>query len=191
MSAAKTLIVEPEPDLAGEMKSAVEPWAALTTQLRRRGTKQGLGREDAEDRTQDALIRMLKERPRRDAPPLDARAARAHRLAAIDEYRRSSRLKEVPAEARVNLDADDLALIPVEVDFDARFRLAELIAAVQETVGHDAIRLLFEGEAGYTEAESNARRAPSSPTTGALRKRISRAAPEIAARIIHDLEGER
>lgn len=191
MSAAKRLIVEPEPDLAGETNSAVEPWAALTTQLRRRGKNHGLSREDAEDRAQDALIRMLKERPRPGAPAIEARAARAHALAEVDEFRRNSREKEIPAEARVSLHADDLPEIPFSVDFDARFRLAELITAVHETVGHDAIKLLIEGEAGYTEAESAARSAAGNPTTGALRKRISRAAPEIAARIIHNLEGER
>lgn len=191
MNAAKRRIVEPEPDLAGEPSSSIEPWAALTTQLRHRGKSHGLSREDAEDRAQDALVRVLKERPRRGAPTLEARAAQAHRLAEIDEFRRNGRQKEIPAEARVSLDADDLPEIPFSVDFDARFRLAELITAVQETVGHDAIKLLLEGEAGYTEAESAARSAPGSPTTGALRKRISRAAPEIAARIIHNLEGER
>jgi hypothetical protein len=61
---------------------------------------------------------------------------------------------------------------------------------VHETVGYDAIKLLIEGEAGYTEAESAARSAAGNPTTGALRKRIIRAAPEIAARIIHNLEGD-
>jgi hypothetical protein len=189
MSAAKSLIVEPEPNPAGGGDS-VEPWATLTTQLRRRGRKRGLTAEDAEDRAQEALIRMLKEPTRRSAPPAEVRAARAHRLAEIDEFRRSTRDKEIPLEVRLSFDADEVAQVPVEVDFDARLRLAEVIAAVQETVGHDAIKLLFEGEAGYTEAESNERRATGGPSSGALRKRISRATPEIV-RIIHDLKGGR
>ena len=80
---------------------------------------------------------------------------------------------------------------PVEVDLDARIRLSELIGTVVDLVGADGMKLLLEGEAGYTEAESDERRHPGSPSTGALRKRLARAGREIAARINHDLEGDR
>jgi peptidoglycan/xylan/chitin deacetylase (PgdA/CDA1 family) len=182
MSAAKRLLMEPEPSPSHEPEPAIEPWTELTRQLRRRAHRSGVSPEDAEDRAQDALLRLVKERPRAGAPPLEVRAARALQLAEIDELRRRGRQKEIPPEVRVDLDA---------IDMEARLRLAELIAAVQEIAGPDAIKLLLEGQAGYTEAESNGRRRLGAAATGALRKRISRAAPEIAARIIHDLEGER
>src|SRR6266545_4034815 len=159
MTAAKRELMEPELSPSHEPEPAIEPWTDLTRQLRRRTHKAGVSPEDAEDRAQDALLRLVKERPRAGAPPLEVRAARALQLA--------------------------------EIDMEARLRLAELIAAVQEIAGPDAIKLLLESQAGYTEAESNGRRRPGAVATGALRKRISRAAPEIAARIIHDLEGER
>lgn len=190
MSAAKRLIVALEADPAGRADPTVESWAELTVQLRRRGRRNRLSVEDAEDRAQEALVRMLRERPRHDAPPPEVRAARAYRLAEIDEFRRTSRQKEIPPEAQVSLDAAEALGAPVEVNFEARLRLAEVIAAVQEAAGLDVLTLLFEAEAGYTEAESQERRAPDVPSAGALRKRISRAAPEIA-RIINDLEGER
>lgn len=190
MSAAKRVLMEPEPSPAHEPEPAIEPWTDLTGQLRRRARKAGVSPEDADDRAQDALLRLVNERPRVGAPPLEVRAARALQLAEIDEQRRRGRQNEIPPDARVDLDAIELREVPVEIDMEARLRLAELIAAVQEIAGLDAIKLLLESQAGYTEAESNGRRRPGAAATGALRKRISRAAPEIAARIIHDLEGE-
>jgi hypothetical protein len=185
------MLMEPEPSPSHGPEPAIEPWTDLTGQLRRRARKAGVSPEDAEDRAQDALLRLVKERPRTDAPPLDVRAGRALQLAEIDERRRRGRQKEIPSDKRVDLDASELREVPVEIDMEARLRLAELIAAVQEIAGPDAIKLLLESQAGYTEAESNGRRRPGAVPTSALRKRISRAAPEIAARIIHDLEGER
>ncbi len=182
--------MEPEPSPSHEPEPAIEPWTDLTHQLRHRAHRAGVSPEDAEDRAQDALLRLVKERPRVGAPPLEVRAARALQLAEIDEQRRRGRQKEIPPYARVDLDAIEPREVPVEIDMDARLRLAELIAAVQEIAGPDAIKLLLESQAGYTETESNGRRRPGAAATGALRKRISRAAPEIAARIIHDLEGE-
>lgn len=191
MSAAKRVLVEPEPSPSQEPEPAIEPWTDLTHRLRRRARRTGVSPEDAEDRAQDALLRLVKERPRIGAPPLEVRAARALQLAEIDEQRRRGRRKEIPPDARVEMDATETREMPVEIDMEARLRLAELIDAIQEIAGPDAIKLLLESQAGYTEAESNGRRRPGAAATAALRKRISRAAPEIAARIIHDLEGER
>jgi hypothetical protein len=190
MHSAKRLIVEPEPEPVSA-NLAAEPWAELTAQLQRRGRAKGLTREDAEDRAQEALIRLVKERPAPDAPPVEMRAARAHRLAEITEFRARNLRSAVPAEALIHLDRDNAPEIPVELDLDARIRLSELIEAVVDLVGADGMKLLLEGEAGYTEAESDQRRRPDSPSTGALRKRLARAGREIAARINHDLEGDR
>ena len=142
--------MEPEPSPAHEPESepAIEPWTDLTGQLRRRARKAGVSPEDAEDRAQDALLRLVKERPRVDAPPLEVRAARALQLAEIDEQRRRGRQKEIPPDARVDLEAIELREVPVEIDMEARLRLAELIAAVQEIAGRGAIKRLLEGQAG-------------------------------------------
>lgn len=190
MNPAKRLIVEPEPEPV-TASLAAEPWAELTAQLHRRGRAQGLTREDAEDRAQEALIRLVKERPSSDAPPVEVRAARAHRLAEITEFRTRNRRRGVPPEALVYVDDARTPELPVDIDLDARLRLSELIGAVVNLVGADGMKLLLEGEAGYTEAESDKRRNPTSPSTGALRKRLARAGREIAARINHDLEGDR
>lgn len=190
MNPAKRLVVEPEPEPAITNPSA-DPWAELTAQLQRRGRAQGLTWEDAEDRAQEALIRLVKERPTPDAPSIEVRAARAHRLAEVTEFRTRNLKRAVPPEALVHLDREHASEIPVEVDLDARIRLSELIAAVVDLAGSEGMKFLLEGEAGYTEAESDERRSPNSPSTGALRKRLARAGREIAARINHDLEGDR
>ena len=190
MNPAKRLIVEPEPEPV-TANVAAEPWAELTAQLQRRGRAQGLTREDAEDRAQEALIRLVKERPGSDAPPVEVRAARAHKLAEITEFRTRTRRRGVPPEALVYVDDERVPELPAEIDLDARLRLSELIGAVVDLVGADGMKLLLEGEAGYTEAESDKRRSPTSPSTGALRKRLARAGRDIAARINHDLEGDR
>lgn len=183
MSAAKKLVMEPERQVPAEA------WAELTTQLVKTARAQGLSREDAEDRAQDALLRLAGERPRPNAPPIQVRAGRPLQLAVIDEARRRLRQKEVPRATMIELDAEELREVAVEDDLVRRLRFMEVVNAVRDTVGHDAVKLLMEGEAGYTEAESDSRRAANAPTTGALRKRISRAIPDIAERIT-DLKKE-
>lgn len=176
--------MEPEPHPASE------PWAVVLDQLVKSGRRQGLTREDADDRAQDALLRLIKERPRPGAPPVEVRAGRTLRLAITDEARRRSRKGEVPQQRKVALDAYELQDVPADVDLDRRLRFMEAVRGVHELVGHDVVRLLMEGQAGYTEAESDTRRGLDAPSTGSLRKRISRALPEIADRIT-DLEGDR
>lgn len=136
------------------------------------------------------MLRMIKERPRPGVPPIEVRAGHSLRLAITDETRRRSRKGEVPETKKVALDAYELLEVPAEVDLDRRLRFMEAVRGVHELVGLDGVRLLMEGQAGYTEAESDTRRAVGDPSTGALRKRISRALPDIADRIT-DLEGDR
>jgi DNA-directed RNA polymerase specialized sigma24 family protein len=184
MNAAKRVVVEAERHPNGE------PWSALSARLVRTARHKGLSREDAEDCAQEALFRVVREVPRPDAPGLGVRAGAALRLAMTDEFRRTSRQKAIPASKRIDIDAGEAREIPDHADPDRRMRLMEVVDAVRESAGEDAIRLVLEGEAGYTEAESGRRGPTGAPSIGATRKRLSRALPEIAKRIT-DLEGDR
>jgi DNA-directed RNA polymerase specialized sigma24 family protein len=150
----------------------------------------GLSVEDAEDCAQEALIRLVREKPRGDAPALGVRAGAALKLAIIDERRRASRKSEIPTGMRTDIDDDEAHAAADHVDPAARLRFMEMIEGVLDLVGPDVVRLLLEGEAGYTEIESADRAPAGSASTGALRKRLSRAVPEIAKKIT-DLEGDR
>jgi hypothetical protein len=90
----------------------------------------------------------------------------------------------------VPFDSDDTAEQPVEIDLDARLRFAEVIAFVCEEIGEDGLKHLFELEAGYTEVECEQRLRPGDATPRTIRRRLNRAAPNIAAKINRTLEGD-
>jgi hypothetical protein len=155
----------------------------------RRATRRGMSFADAEDRVQDAALLLLKEEPSASAPPFAARAARAFKTAEIDEHRRNRRKKRIPAERIVWLDADDAEEQAIEVDLEARLRLAEVISVVRHEIGDDGLKHLLELEAGYTEAECEQRLRPGEATPRTIRRRLRRATPNIAAKINRTLEG--
>lgn len=155
----------------------------------RRATGRGMSFADAEDRVQDAALLLLKEKPSASAPPFAARAARAFKTAEIDEHRRNTRKKRIPAEKTVWLDSEDAEEQPVEVDLDARLRLAELIVEACGEIGEDGIKYLLEQEAGYTQAECMQRLRPGDATPRTIRRRLRTAAPKIAEKINLTLEG--
>jgi DNA-directed RNA polymerase specialized sigma24 family protein len=182
MSTAKKSVVE------AERHPSPQPWAALSARLVRTAKGKGLSPEDAEDCAQEALTRLIREKPNDDAPELDVRAGAALKLAIVDERRRATRQKEIPPAVRIDIDGDEANEVPDDVDPGERLWMMEMVADVLDLVGPDVVRLVFEGEAGYTETESSDRAPAGSPSTGALRKRLSRALPDIARRIT-DVEG--
>jgi hypothetical protein len=156
----------------------------------RRARRGGMSFADAEDRAQDAALLLLKEKPRAGAPPFAIRAARAFKTAEIDDHRRNTRKKRVPAEKLEWLDSEDFAEQAVEVDLDARLRMAELAAEVSEEIGKDGIKYLLEQQAGYTDADCEQRLQPGEATPRTIRRRLNRAAPTIAAKINRTLQGD-
>jgi DNA-directed RNA polymerase specialized sigma24 family protein len=167
---------------------ADDQWRALTKQLVAVGRRRhGVPVQDAEDRAQDALLRLVRDDPDAATPPSPRYANQALRLAVADQARRDDRQMEVPRAARVSLDDSSVSSAAQQVasedEVDSRFLFMEAVEDVRAIVGHDAVELLMKSAAGWTEAEIEAARSPGSPTAGALRKRVSRAIPELAARL--------
>jgi DNA-directed RNA polymerase specialized sigma24 family protein len=167
---------------------ADDQWRALTKQLVAVGRRRhGVSPDDVEDRAQDALLRLVRDDPQAASPPSPRYANQALKLAVADEARRDARQMEVPRNARISIDDPSASTAALQVasedEVDSALLFMETVEDVLAIVGHDAVELSMKSAAGWTEAEIEAARSLDSPTAGALRKRVSRAIPELAARL--------
>lgn len=174
--------------MAVEQGRSIEPWRALTRQLVTSGLRRGESLQDAEDRAQDALVRLVRDDPERTqrAVPSAAFAHQALKLARVDELRRDTRISEVPSRLRVVLDDPTSAIAEPPTDADEISRRIEFMEIVDALCGifrPEEVEMLMKQVAGWTEEQIAAALPPGSPTTGALRKRVRRAIPALAERL--------
>jgi DNA-directed RNA polymerase specialized sigma24 family protein len=101
---------------------------------------------DAEDVTQEALIRLVTEDVRENAPPLRVRGRRALKLAVSDLFRARRRAKEPPLQP-----IDDLPSEPTARD--AGLGLVDLEDVLLRLGGHDALAFATYKRARMTEAD--------------------------------------
>jgi len=169
-------------------EQADEGWRALTRQLVATGRRHGASLEDAEDRAQDAMLRLVRDdRAAVAAPPIQ-NAYRALQLANADASRKQSRKLEIPSRKQVSVDDPAAAVAIPDAHGDAeeterRLAFLETTNAVKAIVGEDALEQLIKLAAGWTDAEIDAERRPEQPSAGALRKRVFRAIPQLTDRL--------
>jgi len=160
----------------------------LTKQLVATGRSRGATREDAEDEAQDALVRSVRYDGLTEVPRPDY-AGQALRLALADAARKRSRLKAVPLEKLLSYDDPANAALAESAvsnaeDLQRRIEFMEKVEAMRSVLDDDAVEMTIKLMAGWTEAEIQAERSPSELSTGALRKQIFRALPQLTAHLL-------
>lgn len=168
--------------------SANEQWLALTERLVATGRSRGASLEDAEDEAQEALARVVRYDGVTQVPRPDY-AGQALRLAHADAARKRARLKAIPAERQLSYDDPANAALAESASGDAediqrRVEFMESVEAVRSILSPDAVEMTMKLMAGWTEAEVQAERSPLRPSTGALRKQIFRALPELTEHLL-------
>lgn len=133
---------------------------------------------DVEDVTQEALVKLVREKPKDNPPPLLVRGFTALRQAKVDYVRQRNRAKEPPLEA-----LDD----HIEVGHpDAGLRLLELEEMVMWEAGPDALRFARARQAGMTEAELAAEPGWTPQRAGAARRRLQRGIDRLRNELLDD-----
>jgi predicted RNA polymerase sigma factor len=132
-------------------------------------------------------LRLAREHKGKGTLPTPSHAGQALRIAGIDEVRQRMRQKAVPRKTLISIDDEREGLKVEEAAAEdvaqQRLEFMEMVDAVIGDVGEDAAEMTMKFAAGWTEVEIDAARAPGSPTTGALRKRVIRARPQLAKRL--------
>jgi DNA-directed RNA polymerase specialized sigma24 family protein len=167
-------------------ETAADGWRALRRQLVASGRARGASPEDAEDRAQDAFVRLVREDASAERVPSPRNAGQALKLAEIDELRARGRLKAVPQAEVDSLDDESGRQIvdpSAEANFHRRLYFMDMVADVRSEVGDDVAEMAMKMMAGWTEAEVDANTPSGKPSTGALRKRLRRSLPQLAERL--------
>ena len=133
---------------------------------------------DVEDVTQDAMLKLVREQPRAEAPSLVVRGFVALRQARAEYLRRMNRAKEPPLAA---VDIDEETGHP-----DAAMRLIELEDLLRTVCGEDALELARARQAGMTERELAEQPGWTPQRAGAARKRLTRAADRLRSALVYD-----
>jgi DNA-directed RNA polymerase specialized sigma24 family protein len=166
---------------------ADDQWRAISKELMAVARRRAASPQDAEDRTQDAILKLVRDDPDSPGVPSLPFAHQALKIVAFDEWRGKTRKLEVPEAVKVSLDdplRNGAALaIPTDDDVADRLLFLEMVEDVRSIVGDEAVEMLTKMAAGWTEAEIEDERAPGAPSTGALRKRVFRAMPRLTARL--------
>jgi len=163
-------IPEPTPD---ELKALTERLtrAAATGEI-------SIPRADREDVAQEAMLRLVRERPNPTPPPLVARGLRALSLAKIDYVRRKNRAKEPVLEVIENVE--DLSRE------DAEMRLVELRQSICRDVDADALAVAEARAVGMTEAEIARQDGWTSERAHSAKRRLRRAQPRLRRSLLDD-----
>lgn len=157
-----------------------EELQALRTRLQRAAEhgRVPIPRADVEDVTQDALLKLVREKPNEGSPPLVVRGFVALRQAKVDYVRRRKRAKQPPLEV-----LDDQAEV---ARLDVELRLLELEETVRHEVGGDALEVARARQVGMTEAELAGQPGWTSQRAGAARRRLKRGADRLRAELLDD-----
>lgn len=133
---------------------------------------------DREDVAQEALLKLVQERPKETAPPLRVRAFAALRNAQVDYLRKKTRAKEPVLLAVENMDG-----ISCE---DPEIRLAELRQVIEQLAGADALEIAEARMIGETEAEVGTRPGWTPQRAHAGRRQLNRMGSVIADELLDD-----
>jgi hypothetical protein len=133
---------------------------------------------DVEDVTQEAMLKVVCEEQREEAPSLVVRGFVALRQARAEYFRRRSRVKEPPLEA--------LELHEEVGRADAEARLIQLEDMVRAECGEDALEMARARQAGMTERELAEQLGWTPQRAGAARKRLKRAGDRLRSALIDD-----
>jgi len=133
---------------------------------------------DAEDVTQQALMKVVREPPHDDAPPLIVRGRAALKRAKVDYLRKRTRVSE-PVVQPLETAADIGAI-------DARILLVELEETLRREVGPDALEYAKARQDGLTEKDLAQQLGWTPQRAGAARKRLSRAIDVMRAELLDD-----
>jgi DNA-directed RNA polymerase specialized sigma24 family protein len=133
---------------------------------------------DTEDVTQEAMLRLVQEEPREDAPPIAARAFRLLHQAKVDYLRRRNRVKEPKLEV---LSDEHASPQP-----DPELRLFELEDVICREVGEDALEAARARVVRETEKELGAREGWSAERAHAARRRLLRGRDRLLDQLLDD-----
>jgi DNA-directed RNA polymerase specialized sigma24 family protein len=134
--------------------------------------------DEAEDVTQEALLRVVRDHPTGSAPPLIARARVKLRDARADYYRAR---KRIPRPVAVLPEADSERQ-------RALLELVELEDLVRQIAGDDVFQFCSWKAEGMTDAEIAAQPQWSAQRAAAARKQHARKLPSIAAAVGYEKE---
>jgi hypothetical protein len=136
--------------------AAINEYEAVYERLRGRMVasvrRRGVHENDVEDVVQDALEKLLNERIRPGAPPVEARAYASLEDKRIEHLRRESR--RLPRVATLTLPADVAGRElerPEMASADSAFQMFELRATIEAIAGPDAMRYALLNACGATE----------------------------------------
>jgi DNA-directed RNA polymerase specialized sigma24 family protein len=156
-----------------------EELRALRTRLRHSAAAGGtVPAADVEDVAQEAMLKLVREERREDAPSLVVRGFVALRQARAEYFRRRSRAKEPPLEA--------LELHEEVGRADAEARLMELEDMLRALCGEDALEMARARQAGMTERELAEQPGWTPQRAGAARKRLKRAGDRLRSALLDD-----
>jgi DNA-directed RNA polymerase specialized sigma24 family protein len=134
---------------------------------------------DAEDVTQEAMLRLVQEEEREGAPPLIARGLRLLRQAKIEHVRRRNRAKE----PKFHVVGDDE---PEPSRLDAALRLVELEDVIRREVGEDGLEAARGRVARETETELGSRPGWTPERAHAARRRLLRGRERLLDQLLDD-----
>lgn len=162
--------------------------------LRRRlvGTarRQGVAPADAEDVAQEALAKVVGERVRPGAPPMEVRAFVALRDQRIEYIRKRSRETERRSPWPVEQGSEDSLGEPVGVArVEDGFALIEAVDVVCRVVGEDSMCFAYLKAFGATERDVQEIMGWTAQRAAAARVRLSRKKGALARALLETLEG--
>jgi DNA-directed RNA polymerase specialized sigma24 family protein len=134
--------------------------------------------DDREDVAQETMLRLVKETPRADAPPLHVRSLATLKQVKVDHLRRRSRAKE-PELAVV----EDLERVGRE---DDAMRLMELRETVTAVLDEEALAVAEAQVDGMTEAELGTEPGWTDKSAHAARRRLKRGAERLRTELLDD-----
>lgn len=152
-----------------------------------RGRVAAVGLEDSEDVVQSAWEKVV----RQDAPlprggELEAHVHEALVDVSVDHRRAQRRRRVVPSEQQVRLEAvpeEALGVVHPRDDSHAALAVRELLGIVLDIVGEGGAAYAILDALGLSEKEIAVELEITETEAGALRKRVARARPAIAAAI--------
>jgi DNA-directed RNA polymerase specialized sigma24 family protein len=164
-------MVTPEP------KPTHNDLAALRERMLPRA-RRGLQDADGEDLTQEALLRLVKEKPSNSPPPLDVRAAVKVRDVRAEFFRRQDRIPQ-PVEALEPAGQ-------VSGTQEAQLAVIELLDVVERIAGPDAVEYAIWKTQGMTDADVSSQPGWDDQRTARARKRLARQREKLANQILRD-----